>query len=66
MENISHFLDGARNELNVATHELFQTTDLYENSNMTQVLYGITAVARHVSVKLHFPDYKGLFNSISF
>lgn len=51
MENISHFLEGARKDLGVGAHDLFQTTDLYDNSNMTQVLNGITAVARHARAK---------------
>lgn len=36
MENIAHFLAGA-DKLGVPKHDLFQTIDLYEKKNMTQV-----------------------------
>ena len=50
MENINFFLTAATEKLGVSTVELFQTVDLYEAANMTQVLWGITAVARYVSL----------------
>ena len=37
MENIAQFLNGAK-ELGVPPHDLFQTVDLFEKKNMTQVL----------------------------
>ena len=49
MENIGFFLGAANEHLGVKKEELFQTVDLYEKGNMTQVLWGITAVARYVS-----------------
>lgn len=49
MENINYFLTAATEKLDVEKSELFQTVDLYEGTNMTQVLWGITAVARYVS-----------------
>ena len=36
MENISKFLSGAE-RLGVPKHDMFQTVDLYEKKNMTQV-----------------------------
>ena len=53
MENTQFFLIAAVNELGVRDSEMFQTVDLYEGTNMTQVLYGITAVARYVSIRIH-------------
>lgn len=53
MENTQFFLIAAVNELGVRDSEMFQTVDLYEGTNMTQVLYGITAVARYVSISIH-------------
>ena len=38
MENISKFLAGAE-KLGVPKHDMFQTVDLYEKKNMTQVKY---------------------------
>ena len=52
MENINFFLTAATEKLGVPVVELFQTVDLYEAANMTQVLWGITAVARYVSNQL--------------
>ena len=49
MENINFFLGVANEELGVPFSELFQTVDLYEAANMTQVQNGLTAVARYVS-----------------
>ena len=37
MENISKFLSGAE-KLGVPKHDMFQTVDLYEKKNMTQVI----------------------------
>lgn len=47
MENINFFLMAATEKLDVPVVELFQTVDLFEAANMTQVLWGITAVARY-------------------
>lgn len=49
MENISHFLAGAE-KLGVPKHDLFQTVDLYEKKNMTQV--GRVQDGRHTNVTL--------------
>ncbi|KAL1933831.1 hypothetical protein VTP01DRAFT_7921 [Rhizomucor pusillus] len=46
MENIAHFLAGA-DKLGVPKHDLFQTIDLYEKKNMTQVVDTIFAVSRY-------------------
>ena len=48
MENINFFLTAATEKLGVPAVELFQTVDLFEATNMTQVLWGLTAVARYV------------------
>ncbi|KAL5263768.1 hypothetical protein ACHWQZ_G004985 [Mnemiopsis leidyi] len=47
MENINFFLTAATEKLGVPAVELFQTVDLFEATNMTQVLWGLTAVARY-------------------
>ncbi|KAI7887501.1 hypothetical protein K492DRAFT_202657 [Lichtheimia hyalospora FSU 10163] len=46
MENIAQFLSGAK-ELGVPPHDLFQTVDLFEKKNMTQVVDAIFAVSRY-------------------
>ncbi|KAI7861415.1 calponin homology domain-containing protein [Spinellus fusiger] len=46
MENISTFLSGAE-ALGVPKHDLFQTVDLYERKNMTQVVDAIFSVSRY-------------------
>ncbi|KAG0735157.1 hypothetical protein G6F57_007958 [Rhizopus arrhizus] len=46
MENISIFLKGAE-ALGVPKHDLFQTIDLYEKKNMTQVIDSIYAISRY-------------------
>ncbi|CAO3698149.1 unnamed protein product [Rhizopus microsporus] len=46
MENISIFLKGAE-ALGVPKHDLFQTIDLYEKKNMTQVVDSIYAISRY-------------------
>ncbi|KAI9250480.1 calponin homology domain-containing protein [Phascolomyces articulosus] len=46
MENISKFLAGAE-KLGVPKHDLFQTVDLYEKKNMTQVVDSIFALSRY-------------------
>ena len=47
MENISHFLREAK-DLGMVSSDLFQTADLYEASNMTQVLQCFAAFRRVV------------------
>ncbi|KAI7873581.1 hypothetical protein K492DRAFT_154740 [Lichtheimia hyalospora FSU 10163] len=46
MENIACFLAGAE-KLGVPKHDLFQTVDLYEKKNMTQVVDAIFSLSRH-------------------
>jgi transgelin len=46
MENINNFLAGMT-KLNVPKADQFQTIDLYEKKNPTQVLDSIIAFARH-------------------
>lgn len=46
MENISIFLRGAE-ALGVPKHDLFQTIDLFEKKNMTQVVDSIFALSRY-------------------
>ncbi|KAL0078626.1 calponin homology domain-containing protein [Phycomyces blakesleeanus] len=46
MENISKFLSGAE-ALGVPKHDLFQTVDLFEKKNMTQVVDAVFAVSRY-------------------
>lgn len=47
MENISHFLRACQSHpLNLQPHDLFQTVDLYESKDPTQVLQCITAFSR--------------------
>lgn len=46
MENISIFLRGAE-ALGVPKHDLFQTVDLFEKKNMTQVVDSIFAISRY-------------------
>jgi len=47
MENIANFLTGCEN-IGVNKTDLFQTVDLYENTNITQVVNGIYALGRKV------------------
>lgn len=47
MENISNFLTFATN-YGVPSSDSFQTVDLFEKQNMTQVIFTITAVGRKV------------------
>ena len=49
MENIGKFLDAA-DAYGVSKVDMFQTVDLYENQNMTQVVCGIHALGRKVTV----------------
>ena len=51
MENIGKFLD-AMDRYGVASFEKFQTVDLYEGQNMTQVVISLHAIARKV-ISLH-------------
>ncbi|KAI9311984.1 calponin homology domain-containing protein [Dichotomocladium elegans] len=46
MENIARFLEGAE-KLGVPKHDLFQTVDLYEKKNMTQVVDAIFSISRY-------------------
>jgi hypothetical protein len=46
MENIANFLRGAET-LGVPKHDLFQTIDLFEKKNMTQVIDSIFAISRY-------------------
>ncbi|RCI06740.1 hypothetical protein CU098_012568 [Rhizopus stolonifer] len=46
MENISIFLKGAE-ALGVPKHDLFQTIDLFEKKNMTQVIDSLFAISRY-------------------
>ncbi|KAI9311637.1 calponin homology domain-containing protein [Dichotomocladium elegans] len=46
MENIAKFLAGAE-KLGVPQFELFQTIDLYEKKNMTQVIDTVFSLSRH-------------------
>eukprot|EP00027_Filamoeba_sp_ATCC50430_P004432 CAMPEP_0168551500 /NCGR_PEP_ID=MMETSP0413-20121227/6206_1 /TAXON_ID=136452 /ORGANISM="Filamoeba nolandi, Strain NC-AS-23-1" /LENGTH=129 /DNA_ID=CAMNT_0008582031 /DNA_START=83 /DNA_END=472 /DNA_ORIENTATION=- len=45
MENIGKYLDACRG-MGLATHDLFQTVDLYEAKNMNQVVTSILALKR--------------------
>ncbi|KAI5149206.1 transgelin [Enteropsectra breve] len=47
MENICYFIDSAR-ELGVPDAENFQTIDLFEEKNMTQVMYCLSSLSRHL------------------
>lgn len=51
MENISAFLNAAQNYFGVPQASLFQTCDLYDASNMTQVQICIQAFASHACAK---------------
>lgn len=57
MENIAQFLSGAK-DLGVPPHDLFQTVDLFEKKNMTQVLrffflsYDLDARAKPIAIKV--------------
>ena len=53
MENISNFLTACEN-FGIKKFDLFQTADLYDNTNMPQVLNGIYALGRKVR---HFINY---------
>lgn len=55
MENISHFLE-ACTRYGVAKNDLFQTVDLYENQNMTQVVATIHALGREAGSKGFSPS----------
>ncbi|KAL9638794.1 MAG: hypothetical protein Q9164_001324 [Protoblastenia rupestris] len=47
MENISHFLRGCQSQpLNLQSHDIFQTVDLYEAKDPAQVLQCIAAFSR--------------------
>lgn len=48
MENIACFLAGAE-KLGVPKHDLFQTVDLYEKKNMTQVSQSSDTYSQHVA-----------------
>jgi hypothetical protein len=50
MENINQFLN-ALDKLGVPKHDQFQTIDLYESKNMTQVVDTFYAFARHAHKK---------------
>lgn len=50
MENIESFLSACRT-YGVSTHELFQTVDLYEQKNPTQVLITVHAFGRRATTK---------------
>ncbi|KAI8992012.1 calponin homology domain-containing protein [Mycotypha africana] len=58
MENISIFLRGAE-ALGVPKHDLFQTIDLYEKKNMTQVVDAIFSLSRYGYKAGTSPDYLG-------
>ncbi|GAA5798983.1 hypothetical protein HPULCUR_004392 [Helicostylum pulchrum] len=58
MENISIFLRGAE-ALGVPKHDLFQTIDLYEKKNMTQVIDSIFALSRYGHKAGTSPNYLG-------
>jgi hypothetical protein len=49
MENINAFLE-AIEKYGVAKHDSFQTVDLYERTNLTQVVLSIHALGRKVSL----------------
>ncbi|EDO46658.1 predicted protein, partial [Nematostella vectensis] len=51
MENIGNFLSFIENNLGVAKNDLFQTVDLYEKSNMWNVICCIHAVGRRAAAK---------------
>eukprot|EP00116_Pleurobrachia_bachei_P012696 sb/3472958/ len=51
MENTNFFLTAGVEHLGIPRSELFMTVDLYEGTNMTQVLWGLTAVARYARRK---------------
>jgi len=48
MENINNFLEGCY-DLGVSKTDLFQTVDLYEATNMAQVINGIIALGRRAT-----------------
>lgn len=48
MENIGNFLEACQ-ELGVSKFDLFQTVDLYEGENISQVVNDIYALGRKVS-----------------
>ena len=50
MENIGNFLDSAY-AYGVPKLDMFQTVDLYEGANMPQVINGIHALGRKVSIE---------------
>ena len=52
MENIGNFLDGCYS-YGVSKNDLFQTVDLYEGTNMAQVIGGIHALGRKAGTKGH-------------
>ncbi|KAI8889209.1 hypothetical protein K501DRAFT_208668 [Backusella circina FSU 941] len=58
MENISIFLRGA-DALGVPKHDLFQTVDLFEKKNMTQVIDSIFAISRYGYKAGTSPNYLG-------
>lgn len=60
MENISNFVQVAR-DLGVRPDDVFQTPDLYEGGNMTQVRQDM-----YVSVASHLRCRVGSSNSVEF
>jgi hypothetical protein len=49
MENINRFLDGAQRIIQCPANDLFQTVDLYEQKNPTQVLTALFSFARYAA-----------------
>ena len=63
MENIGHFLNAAE-ELGCNKTDLFQTVDLYEKTNMWQVVCGIHAFGRKVLLIFYILLYVTTFNNL--
>ncbi|KAI8816274.1 calponin domain-containing protein [Fimicolochytrium jonesii] len=60
MENINTFLQSLTTTFSVPPHDQFQTIDLYENKNPTQVVDTIFALSRHAGQKGLIPPEKVL------
>lgn len=68
MENISIFLRGAE-ALGVPKYDLFQTVDLFEKKNMTQVIDSIFSLSRYgfkagtsPNVRIYIYIYKSFYH----
>lgn len=52
MENINNFLEGCYS-LDIPKTDLFQTADLFDGTNIPQVINGIHALGRKVRLIMH-------------